>query len=151
MAKYAKGLICMPMSKAVCEKLALRPMLETNTDNHQTAFMTSIDYKDTKTRYICIWKIRNSNKSSRRSELTGTDFRKPGHMFPLEAKPNGVLERDGHTEATVDIVKLAGLKECGLCCEIMEEDRTYDEKRSFRSNGRKVRTYKNKYRWINRI
>lgn len=59
-------------------------------------------------------------------------------MFPLEAKENGVLERDGHTEATVDIVKLAGLRECGLCCEIMKEDRTYDAKRSIRQNGRKI-------------
>lgn len=121
MAKYAKGLICMPMSKKICEKLSLRPMIENNTDNHQTAFMTSIDYKDTKTGISAFERSVTAMKAVQ-DGVTGEDFRKPGHMFPLEAKENGVLERNGHTEATVDIVKLAGLKECGLCCEIMEED-----------------------------
>lgn len=121
MAKYAKGLICMPMSKAICEKLSLKPMVEKNTDNHETAFMTSIDYKDTMTGISAYERSMTAIKTVEEG-TTGLDFRKPGHMFPLEAKDNGVLERDGHTEATVDLMKLAGLKECGLCCEIMEED-----------------------------
>lgn len=121
MAKYAKGLICMPMSHEICEQLSLKPMIEVNTDNHETAFMTSIDYKDTKTGISAYERSITAIKAVEEG-ICGQDFRKPGHMFPLEAKKNGVLERDGHTEATVDIVKLAGLKECGLCCEIMEED-----------------------------
>ncbi len=121
MAKYAKGLICMPMSHKICEQLSLKPMIDVNTDNHETAFMTSIDYKDTKTGISAYERSLTAIKVVAEG-ICGQDFRKPGHMFPLEAKKNGVLERDGHTEATVDIVKLAGLKECGLCCEIMEED-----------------------------
>lgn len=121
MAKYAKGLICMPMSKKICEKLALRPMVDKNTDNHETAFMVSIDYKDTKTGISAYERSITAIKAVEEG-TTGLDFRKPGHMFPLEAKEHGVLERDGHTEATVDLMKLAGLKECGLCCEIMEDD-----------------------------
>lgn len=121
MAKYAKGLICMPMSHKMCEKLGLKPMVETNTDNHQTAFMTSIDYIDTKTGISAYERSITAIKAVE-DGTTGLDFRKPGHMFPLEAKGNGVFERNGHTEATVDIMKMAGLKECGLCCEIMEDD-----------------------------
>lgn len=121
MAKYAKGLICMPMSHEICEKLSLKPMLDTNTDNHETAFMTSIDYKDTKTGISAYERSMTATKAVEGS-TTGLDFRKPGHMFPLESKEGGVLEREGHTEATVDLMRLAGLKKCGLCCEIMEED-----------------------------
>ena len=121
MAKYAKGLICMPMSHSMCEKLSLKPMVGENTDNHQTAFMTSIDYIDTKTGISAYERSLTAMKTVEEN-ISGNDFRKPGHMFPLESKPNGVLERDGHTEATVDIMKIAGLKECGLCCEIMEDD-----------------------------
>ncbi len=121
MAKYAKGLICMPMSKKICEKLSLKPMVEKNTDNHETAFMTSIDYIDTTTGISAYERSITAIKAVE-DGTTGSDFRKPGHMFPLEAKENGVLERNGHTEATVDLMKLAGLKECGLCCEIMEDD-----------------------------
>ena len=120
-AKYAKGLICMPMSKKICEKLSLKPMVEKNTDNHETAFMTSIDYIDTTTGISAYERSITAIKAIEKG-TTGSDFRKPGHMFPLEAKENGVLERNGHTEATVDLMKLAGLKECGLCCEIMEDD-----------------------------
>ena len=121
MATYAKGLICMPMSHKICEKLLLKPMLENNTDNHKTAFMTSIDYIDTKTGISAYERSLTAVKTVE-TETTSLDFRKPGHMFPLEAKENGVFERNGHTEATVDLMKLAGLKECGLCCEIMEDD-----------------------------
>ena len=123
MAMHGKGLICMPMSRAYCEKLKLPQMVSDNTDNHGTAFTVSIDHISTTTgisaeeRGITARKCVDENAKPE-------DFRRPGHMFPLLAKKNGVLERNGHTEATVDLMRLAGLKECGLCCEIMREDGT---------------------------
>ena len=123
MATYGKGLICMPMSKEYVEKLRIPQMVTNNTDNHETAFTVSIDAVDTTTgisaaeRSITAMKCVDENAKPE-------DFRRPGHMFPLLAKDNGVLERNGHTEATVDLCRLAGLKECGLCCEIMREDGT---------------------------
>lgn len=123
MAKYAKGLICMPMSIDLCRKLMFPQMVTTNTDNHETAFTVSIDHVDTTTGISAEergYTARKCIDENARPE----DFRRPGHMFPLMAKPNGVLERNGHTEATVDLMRLAGLKECGLCCEIMRDDGT---------------------------
>ena len=123
MATYGKGLICMPMSKEIANKLALPQMVSENTDNHCTAFTVSIDHVDTTTgisaveRGITARKVVDDNSKPE-------DFRRPGHMFPLVAKDFGVLERSGHTEATVDLMKLAGLKECGLCCEMMKDDGT---------------------------
>lgn len=123
MAVKAKGLICMPMSKALCEKLELTQMVQQNTDNHATAFTVSIDHVDTTTGISAYERSVTAQKAVEENASPG-DFRRPGHMFPLEAKEGGVLKRTGHTEATVDFMKLAGLKECGLCCEIMEEDGT---------------------------
>lgn len=123
MAKYAKGLICMPMSIDLCRKLMFPQMVTTNTDNHETAFTVSIDHVDTTTGISAEergYTARKCVDENARPE----DFRRPGHMFPLMAKLNGVLERNGHTEATVDLMRLAGLKECGLCCEIMRDDGT---------------------------
>ena len=123
MATHAKGLICMPMSAEYVRRLRFPQMVTENTDNHETAFTVSIDHKDTTTgisaaeRSITAMKVVDPDAKAE-------DFRRPGHMFPLLAKPNGVLERSGHTEATVDLCRLAGLKECGLCCEIMREDGT---------------------------
>lgn len=123
MATYGKGLICMPMSEAFVTKLQLPPMAQKNTDNHETAFTVSIDHASTSTgisaaeRAVTALACVDDNAKAE-------DFRRPGHMFPLLAKKNGVLERNGHTEATVDLCRLAGLKECGLCCEIMREDGT---------------------------
>ena len=121
MASYAKGLICMPMTEEYTDRFMLPQMCEVNTDNHCTAFTVSIDHIDTATgisayeRSITAMKfVEDGAKAS--------DFRTPGHMFPLKAKKGGVLERNGHTEATVDLVKLAGLKPVGLCCEIMRDD-----------------------------
>ena len=121
MATYAKGLICMPMSRELTEKLELNEMVEKNTDNHETAFTVSIDHIDTTTGISAKERSITAIKSVC-DNAKPEDFRRPGHMFPLKAKDGGVLERTGHTEATVDLVKLAGLKECGLCCEIMRED-----------------------------
>lgn len=123
MASLAKGLICMPMSRQMCEKLGLAQMVEVNTDNHSTAFTVSIDHVETTTGISAFERSLTAVKTVE-EEARPEDFRRPGHMFPLEAREGGVLKRAGHTEATVDLMKLAGLKECGLCCEIMREDGT---------------------------
>ncbi|WP_026510694.1 bifunctional 3,4-dihydroxy-2-butanone-4-phosphate synthase/GTP cyclohydrolase II [Butyrivibrio sp. LC3010] len=123
MATVGKGLICMPMSEEISVKLALSPMVSHNTDNHETAFMTSIDYVGTTTG-ISAAERGLTARSCVQDDVNPMHFRRPGHMFPLVAKKGGVIERPGHTEATVDLMKLAGLKECGLCCEIMADDGT---------------------------
>lgn len=123
MAVHGKGLICMPMSAGLASSLALSPMVANNTDNHETAFTVSIDYIDTTTGISAEERGLTARKAVS-YDVSPLDFRRPGHMFPLIAKPHGVLERNGHTEATVDLMNLAGLKPCGLCCEIMREDGT---------------------------
>lgn len=123
MAVHGKGLICMPMSLELCKKLELPQMVERNTDNHATAFTVSIDHVSTTTGISAAERGITAVKCVA-GDARPEDFRRPGHMFPLAAKKNGVLERSGHTEATVDLMRLAGLKECGLCCEIMKEDGT---------------------------
>ena len=123
MATYGKGLICTPMSEEIANRLGLPPMVSENTDNHQTAFTVSIDHVDTTTgisakeRSFTMMKCADKNTKP-------TDMRRPGHVFPLVAKHGGVLVRNGHTEATVDLLRLAGLTECGVCCEIMRDDGT---------------------------
>ncbi|SCJ76436.1 Riboflavin biosynthesis protein ribBA [uncultured Eubacterium sp.] len=123
MAMYGKGLICMPMSQKICRRLQLPQMVEENTDNHSTAFTVSIDHIDTTTGISAEERGLTARKCVDQ-EAKPEDFRRPGHMFPLLSKKNGVLERNGHTEATVDLMRLAGLEECGLCCEIMRNDGT---------------------------
>ena len=123
MATHAKGLICMPMSEEICRCLQFPQMVTDNTDNHETAFTVSVDYVETTTGISA----KERGLTARKCVEDGVkpqEFRRPGHMFPLMAKKNGVLERNGHTEATVDLMKLAGLKQCGLCCEIMKDDGT---------------------------
>ena len=123
MASEAKGVICMPMSEEIADSLYLGPMSRHNTDNHQTAFLESIDYKDSGTgvsAYARSMTALEAIKDGAKPE----DFRRPGHLFPLKARKWGVLERQGHTEATVDLARLAGLKPAGLCCEIMNDDGT---------------------------
>lgn len=123
MATYGKGLICMPMSQEYVERLRIPQMVRQNTDNHETAFTVSIDHMSTTTGISAA--ERSVTAMACVSEnARPEDFRRPGHMFPLLARPNGVLERAGHTEATVDLCRMAGLKPCGLCCEIMREDGT---------------------------
>ena len=123
MASLAKGLICMPMSRERCELLGLSQMVEVNTDNHATAFTVSIDHVETTTGISAFERSLTAVKTVE-DGVRPEEFRRPGHMFPLEARQGGVLKRAGHTEATVDLMKLAGLKDCGLCCEIMREDGT---------------------------
>lgn len=121
MASRGRGLICTPMSGDICDRLRLAPMVEKNTDNHETAFTVSIDHAGTSTGISAfdrsLTAIRCADPAAKPE-----DFRRPGHMFPLRAKAGGVLERNGHTEATVDLCRLAGLAPCGLCCEIMADD-----------------------------
>ena len=121
MAIHGKGLICMPMSEALVRKLCIPQMVTENTDNHETAFTVSIDHVETTTGISAAERSLTA-MACVAEDVKPEDFRRPGHMFPLLAKKNGVLERNGHTEATVDLMRLAGLKECGLCCEIMRED-----------------------------
>ena len=123
MASYAKGLICMPMSEEYVRKLQFPQMVAENSDNHETAFTVSVDHVDTKTGISAYERSITAMKFVE-DDAKPSDFRTPGHMFPLKAKKGGVLERNGHTEATVDIVRLAGLKPVGLCCEIMKDDGT---------------------------
>ncbi len=121
MAVHGKGLICMPMSSYYGEKLDLPQMVLNNTDNHMTAFTVSIDHVDTTTGISAYERSLTAIKTTEENARPG-DFRRPGHMFPLISREGGVLVRRGHTEATVDLMKLAGLKEVGICCEIMAED-----------------------------
>lgn len=123
MAVYGKGLICMPMNKYYVQKLGLPQMVTHNTDNHETAFTVSIDHIDTTTGISAEERGLTARKCVE-DKASPIDFRRPGHMFPLLAKEHGVLERNGHTEATVDLLRLAGLKQVGLCCEIMDYDGT---------------------------
>ena len=156
MAAHAKGLICMPMSAKLCDRLHLPQMVDYNTDNHCTAFTVSIDHVDTTTGisaeergYTARMCVSHDSKPE--------DFRRPGHMFPLTARRNGVLEREGHTEATVDLMRIAGLEECGLCCEIMRDDgtmmRTEELQQKAREWGMKFITIKalKEYRKVNDV
>ena len=123
MATYAKGLICTPMSAEIAARLNFPPMVAENTDNHSTAFTVAVDHADTTTgisaeeRSYTIMKCVDDQSKPE-------DFRRPGHVFPLISRKGGVLVRNGHTEATTDLMRLAGLKECGVCCEVMKEDGT---------------------------
>lgn len=121
MATHAKGLICTPMSSSYAKRLDLTPMIENNTDNHETAFTVSIDYASTTTGISAVERGQTIRRLTDETTVP-SDFRRPGHVFPLISKENGVLERNGHTEATVDLMKIANLKEAGVCVEIMSEN-----------------------------
>ena len=121
MAIEGRGLICMPMTGELADRLALPPMVAKNTDNHETAFTVSIDHVETSTGISAFDRSLTAMKCIDPAAKP-EDFRRPGHMFPLRAKAGGVLERNGHTEATVDLCRLAGLQPCGLCCEIMGDN-----------------------------
>ena len=161
MASYGKGLICMPMSRDMTRRLGLSQMVVRNTDNHCTAFTVSIDHVSTGTGISAFERSVTAVKCAD-PDSRPEDFRRPGHMFPLEAKPWGVLEREGHTEATVDLMRIAGLEECGLCCEIMRGDgnmmRTTELCSFARDHGLKIITVEDlvRYRrhhekWIEKV
>ena len=123
MATYGRGLICVPLTNEIAEKLDLHPMVAKNTDNHETAFTVSIDHKDTDTG-ISAYERSHSVLELLNGDAVSEDFRRPGHVFPLIAKPNGVLERMGHTEAAVDLAKICGSTPVAVICEIMKDDGT---------------------------
>ena len=123
MACQAKGLICTPMSAEVAGGLGLPQMVSENTDNHSTAFTVSVDHVDTTTGISAAERSHTMLKCADPAAKP-QDFRRPGHVFPLVSRSGGVLVRNGHTEATVDLMRLAGLREGGVCCEVMEEDGT---------------------------
>lgn len=123
MATHAKGLICTPMSVDFAHRLNLPQMVSENSDNHCTAFTVSIDHVNTTTG-ISAEERGYTCRMLTDPETQPNDLRRPGHVFPLVARHGGVLVRNGHTEATVDLMRLAGLKEVGLCCEVMREDGT---------------------------
>ncbi|GGG20382.1 bifunctional 3,4-dihydroxy-2-butanone-4-phosphate synthase/GTP cyclohydrolase II [Paenibacillus aceti] len=123
MITEGRGLVCMPITQERAEELDLGPMVAQNTDNHGTAFTVSIDHQETSTgisayeRALTVQKLMDSNAKP-------TDFRRPGHMFPLIAKKGGVLRRAGHTEAAVDLARMCGAYPAGVICEVVKEDGT---------------------------
>ena len=145
MATYGKGLICTPMEEEILKELQINSMVENNTDNHETAFTVSVDYKDTTTGISAYERALTISKLLE-NDVKPEDFRRPGHVFPLAARKNGVLERTGHTEAAVDLAKLAGLKSAGVICEVMKEDghmaRTEDLIKMAKEHNLKVITVK---------
>ena len=145
MATYGKGLICTPMEEEILKELQINSMVENNTDNHETAFTVSVDYKDTTTGISAYERALTISKLLE-NDVKPEDFRRPGHVFPLAARKNGVLERTGHTEAAVDLDKLAGLKSAGVICEVMKEDghmaRTEDLIKMAKEHNLKIITVK---------
>lgn len=123
MAKYGRGLICMPITGEKAEQLKLPMMVDVNTDNHQTAFTVSVDHFSTRTG-ISAYERAKTVTEMVRPDVAPEDFKRPGHIFPLVAKKGGVLERSGHTEAAVDLAELCGAEPSGVICEIMNEDGT---------------------------
>ncbi|MBB2479524.1 3,4-dihydroxy-2-butanone-4-phosphate synthase [Bacillus sp. APMAM] len=121
MVTHGRGLVCVPIEKELAQKLELTPMVSKNTDSHETAFTVSIDHKFSTTgisayeRSATILHLIDENSIA-------SDFNRPGHVFPLIAREGGVLQRQGHTEAAVDLARLCGAKPAGVICEIMNAD-----------------------------
>lgn len=122
MAKYGRGLICMPVSEEIAEAKNLHRMTEKNTDSKHTNFTISVDYKYDTTTGISAFDRYKTIKMLTEDSAKAEDFGRPGHIFPLISRKGGVLVRSGHTEAATDFARLAGLKEAGVICEIMNED-----------------------------
>lgn len=123
MAKYGRGLICMPLEEKLIQKLELAPMVSNNTDLYETAFTVSIDIDNGSTG-ISAYDRAQTILGAVSPDAEASRFKRPGHIFPLAAKKGGVLERRGHTEASVDLAKLAGCQGAAVICEIMNEDGT---------------------------
>ncbi|MBE7896479.1 3,4-dihydroxy-2-butanone-4-phosphate synthase [Paenibacillus polymyxa] len=121
MITEGRGLVCVPITQHRAKALELHPMVEQNTDYHGTAFTVSVDHIKTTTG-ISAAERSLTVRALADEAITGSDFRKPGHMFPLIARDGGVLERAGHTEAAVDLARLSGFKPAGVICEIIKED-----------------------------
>lgn len=124
MAKYGRGLVCVPLTEEKAKQLELEPMVLHSTDPHGTAFTISVDAKEGTTTGISAEDRAITARLLASPEAKPSDFRRPGHMFPLIARKGGVLKRAGHTEAAVDLARLAGLEPVGVICEIMNDDGT---------------------------
>jgi len=125
MAKYGRGLICVPMSEKLCNKLDLKKMVPNNTDPFETAFTVSVDLKGNGvTSGISAADRAKTVLALVDNKTKPGDLTRPGHVFPLIAREGGVLRRTGHTEASIDFSRLAGLKSAGVLCEIMNDDGT---------------------------
>ncbi len=123
MATYGRGLICAPMIKEDLDRLDIHHMVANNTDPKATGFTVSVDHKSCLTG-ISAFERADTLRALLDSNSTASDFTRPGHIFPLLAREGGVLVRNGHTEASVDLARLAGLKPAGVICEIMNDDGT---------------------------
>ena len=123
MIKYGRGLVCVPITEELADKLDLAPMVNHNTDSHGTAFTVSVDYKATTTG-ISAYERSMTIQAMLDPNAKASDFKRPGHVFPLVAKKGGVLRRAGHTEAAVDLARLCGAKPASVICEIIKEDGT---------------------------
>jgi 3,4-dihydroxy 2-butanone 4-phosphate synthase / GTP cyclohydrolase II len=124
MIKFARGLVCMPMEQERLDELEIYQMTERNTDTKKTAFTISVDYKINTTTGISAFDRYETIKALINKNSKKSDFTKPGHIFPLASKKGGVLVRAGHTEASVDLAKFAGLYPAGVICEIINDDGT---------------------------
>lgn len=121
MVTHGKGLLCVPVDTGLARKLGLAPMVANNTDNHETAFTVSIDHRSTTTG-ISAFERSQTIRAMVSETARATDFHRPGHVFPLIARQGGVLERRGHTEAAVDLAKLAGAVPAAAICEVLDDD-----------------------------
>jgi 3,4-dihydroxy 2-butanone 4-phosphate synthase/GTP cyclohydrolase II len=122
MARYARGLVCAPISEEIAKRLQLEPMTRKGTDKHGTAFLVTVDAKEGITTGISAEERAITARLLANPDARPEDFYRPGHLFPLAAKPGGVLKRAGHTEAAVDLARLAGLPLAGVICEVMNDD-----------------------------
>ncbi|MDQ0339176.1 3,4-dihydroxy 2-butanone 4-phosphate synthase/GTP cyclohydrolase II [Caldalkalibacillus uzonensis] len=123
MITHGRGLVCVPLTEQRARELDLHPMVDWNTDPHGTAFTVSVDYKTTTTG-ISAHERSDTIQALIDPQVKKTDFKRPGHIFPLIAKEGGVLRRAGHTEAAVDLARMCGAYPAGIICEIMNEDGT---------------------------
>ena len=122
MVREARGLVCAPIASDIAERLGLRLMVEHNTDLHGTAFTVTVDAKEGTTTGISAGERALTVRKLADPSAQSGDFRRPGHVFPLIARGGGVLKRTGHTEAAIDLARLAGLRPAAAICEILNED-----------------------------
>lgn len=137
MATYGRGLICLAMERAMVERLQLPMMAQYNTSGHGTAFTVSIEAKEGVSTGISAPDRAHTIQVAIDPDTRPNDIAMPGHVFPLQARDGGVLVRAGHTEAAVDIAKLAGLRGAGVICEVMKDDGTMarlDDLKAFAQN-----------------
>jgi 3,4-dihydroxy 2-butanone 4-phosphate synthase/GTP cyclohydrolase II len=144
MARYGRGLICLTLTAEKCDALGLKPMVRDNTSPFETAFTVSIEAKQGVTTGISAADRAHTILTAVAPQATAADLVSPGHIFPLRAKPGGVLVRTGQTEGSVDLARLAGLKPAGVICEIMNDDgsmsRMPELKKFARQHGLKICT-----------